>query len=234
MINLSKNKCGGQDAHSALIADLKQVLQKYEMSASYADQIAGMMPPKIEVGILDLSPFNMVEEIEAAKIKSARIKQANEISKERFGNYYEDFMDEVNGIITNCLGLDKMWQRGDVVSGQTRFDYKDIEHRSNVLTGRTGLNIWFVNQWYKGEENPVFLPAKVEMNVSMEFGYNSLMHDTFKINSVSDIFTYAKAFFKAMIVLRDVKDSGVCWDMLESLQKSHREIVSDYKNSNPK
>lgn len=234
MINLQKNKCGGQDAHSALISDLKQVLAKYDVSEPYADSLCGMLPHRVAVGDVDLSAIEseLIREIQESTLSVYNRKKAMEMSRQAFVKYRESFMESVN-IFLHSMDLPTMHLRGQDNSDYRSYDYKEPRGNSGYSLGRTGAILYFENKFYTGEENPVFNPVRVLMYISVEVNNHSLMHDTFVINSVADVFTYGKAFFKMMCVARDVTDASVRRDLYDKFRNEHKSIIAAYKAANP-
>ena len=81
MINLSKNKCGGQDAHSALISDLKQVLAKYDDIPTWVQSLTDAIATPIEP--INYDAFAVLRQKSEEEQMIADIERHNEIFKQK-------------------------------------------------------------------------------------------------------------------------------------------------------
>lgn len=98
MINLQKNKCGGQDAHSALIYDLKAVLAKHQEIPDWVDNLAEkiMTEPKR----VKFDGVKVIQQMAEEEQMIADIKKHNEVFREQFEyeshQYYLNLKEEMS------------------------------------------------------------------------------------------------------------------------------------------
>lgn len=218
MINLQKNKCGGQDAHSALISDLKQVLAKHEVSTNFFDEIADQVP----VGSFDISRLNLADfakEINSAVNAEADLNEHNRNVERAFIAYIQNTMESINEILQRDLCLSAFKQNGERITwyacgrgrGEISFRYGH---------GAASIKITF----HCNEQNSRRLydfTACVHLCrrwLTNERGSTMQNVENFTLHSVAELFDRAGDIFKYFIIERDVTNCYAAAALIKKLR----------------
>jgi hypothetical protein len=218
MINLSKNAVHGQDAHSALISDLKQVLAKHDVSTNFFDEIADQVP----VGSFDISKLNLADlatEINSAVKAEADLNQHNRNVECAFISYIQNTMDSINEILQHDLCLfpfEKVnnhitWYACGRGRGEIAFKYGH---------GRASITITFHCNEQNSRRSYDF-SAKVNLCrrwLTNERGSTLQNVENFTLHSVAELFDRASDIFKYFIIERDVKNHYASQSLIAKLK----------------
>ncbi len=141
MINLQKNKCGGQDAHSALIYDLKAVLAKHQEIPDWVDSLAEkiMTEPKR----VKFDGVKVIQQMAEEDVILQDLENHNEILKQQFEHECHQYYLNLNEQLSPLGKVLVLFRRNHELQGQNECHYgmSGTHCRIIVMTQRSRILI---------------------------------------------------------------------------------------------